>query len=206
MIRTLALAVAALLLTTAAVSADGLPPMPRGMKYVRDPQVRFAGFDQHPDYVFFLWYRFSRHPDSKDKDGPPSQIKDVTVPRRLSWGNRSSWTLLAMKRLDFERRAKDASKLDWLTDKTEGVLSAGLPRPSNMAPETMEEVPVATYHVTIQDGKLSVELENDPRAAPPLGGLVPLWAFGLVGSVAIAWLGLWYVRRRPATPPPGEPT
>ncbi len=70
--------------------------------------------------------------------------------------------LLAMKRQDFERRAQDAPNLDWLTSKTVGVLSVGLPRPSFAAPETMQEVPVATYHVMIQDGKLSVEVENDP--------------------------------------------
>lgn len=77
--------------------------------------------------------------------------------------------LLAMKRQDFERRAQDAPNLDWLTSKTVGVLSVGLPRPSFAAPETMQEVPVATYHVMIQDGKLSVEVENDPGGAT--GGL-----------------------------------
>jgi hypothetical protein len=115
--------------------------------------------------------------------------------------------LLVMKREDFERHAKDAPKLDWLTDTADIVLSCPLPGPSNMAPETMEDVPVATYHVTLRDGKLSVELVNDPRAAaPPPMTLLPLWAFGVAASVAIAGLGIWFVRRRRATPQPKELT
>ncbi len=201
MIRSLLLAVAAQLLTAAAVSADGVPHVPRGMKYIQ-PHVRFADLDQYPDYVFFVWNRFLHHPAEDAKDGPPYQIKDASA-LRLSWGNRDRHILLAMKRLDFERRAQYAPKLDWLTDKTEGVQSVGLRAPSHLAPVTMAEVPVATYHITFRDGRLAVDLEDDARVT---GGLLPPWAFGLLASVAIAWLGLWFVRRRSAAPQPRELT
>ncbi len=206
MSRRLAFAVAVSLVVVAAVSGNAGPArLPKDHKRI-DPPVRFEGIEKHSEYVFhvqcggaYLSYRTFQVKDAKSfpLDFPNFKDRAPTI---------SYMVLLAMKRQDFEKRAKADPKLEWLTEKTEGVLSVKLAPPSLVAPVTVKEIPVTTYRVTIKDGKLTAEkVAGAKSSAAPPASLLPNWAFGLVGSASVAWLGLWFVRRRPATPPPQEP-
>jgi len=191
--RTLILAVAGSLLVTSAVLAD--LPLPRNLKYV-DPRVSFQGIDKHPDYVFHLRFlTFQGGPG-----GVPHRLLEVkdsnafnlNASRRLI-----DMKLLAMERKEFDKRAKNDRSLKWLTDKTEGVLSAEVAPPSTTAPASVKEAPVTSYRVLLKEGKLTVELVPDkkPGAAAP-AGREPFWVAGLGLSAGLVWLGLWFARRR----------
>jgi hypothetical protein len=198
--RGLALAVLGSLAVTAAVSANAGPPsVPKGQKRI-DPLVRFEGVEQYPDYIFhvrcgavYLGTRWFPVQDAK-----PFALKFDSFKQSAPT---LYMTLLAMKREDFNKRAKDNPKLDWLTENTPGVLSAKLDAPSVTIPVEQKDVPLTTYRVKLKDDKLSAEKVEDPKTGegPPLG-LVPAWTFGLVSSLSIGWLGIWFARRGAAKP------
>jgi hypothetical protein len=190
--RTFTLAAVCSLLIVSAASAD--LPLPKDIKYV-DPRVRFEGIDAHADYVFHLRFlTFVGGPNGvpytviEVKDAKPFNLN---AQRRLI-----NMQLLAVERKEFEKRAKDEPSLKWLTDKTEGVLAAKVVSPSTTAPISIKEVPVTTYRVTLQDGKLKVELVEDKKRgqAAPFGSW-PNVAFGVVSALSLAWFGIWFVRR-----------
>jgi hypothetical protein len=193
MVRTLVLATGISVLWIGGVRAD--IPLPPDIKYV-DPRVSFEGIDKYPDQVFLLRYlTFTGGPGKTPyslvevKDGNPFNLN---AQRRLI-----NVQLLTMKRDDYEKRAKDNPPSKWLDDKTEGVVVAKLATPPTTAPSTVKEAPVTQYRVEFKDGKLTAEKLEEKKgslASPP--GLPPVWAVGLVGSLCVASLGLWFVRRR----------
>lgn len=196
MIRKGALALGVgLVLAGVALPNAGLPTVPKGHK-VAEPPVRFEGTDKHADYVFYLhyWTNFGTNALVEVKGAEPIKLKfsdrDNIVPS-VHMG------LLAVERPEFEKRKKQDPSLKWLAEGKDGVLAAELKAtPETIAPATVKEVPVTTYRVTLKDGKLSAEkMEPKKSGAANPAGMVPSWAFGLVSSLSIAWLGLWFARR-----------
>ena len=193
MYRVILFTLAVSLVSVSAVSAD--IPLPKNLKYV-DPRVRFDGIDKYEDYVFYLRFlTFTGGPA-----GVPHRLMEVKdtkafnlkAERRL--GNMS---LLAIERKDFDKRSKEDPSLKWLTDKTEGVLAATFNSPSTTGSVNDKEVPVTAYRAAIKDGKLTVELvKAEKRGDAGPAGLMPMWLLAIVGSLSLACLGIWFVRRR----------
>lgn len=193
MIRLTSIAILTALFSAAATYAD--VPLPKDLKYV-DPRVSFEGVEKHADHVFYLRFlTFSGGPAGvphrmmEVKDGKPFNLN---AQRRL--GN---LYLLAMERKEFEKRKSEDSSLKWLSEKTEGVKAAFINAPSTIGKVSETEVPVTTYRVTLKDGKLTAELVKDAKRgdATP-GGLLPMWALGVVSALSLAGLGVWAARRR----------
>jgi len=197
MTRRMALSLVALLGMVAALSANaGPPPLPKGHKVVM-PSVRFEGIDKYPDHVFHLYYSalYFGNTTVEVKDAATLKLdfkaKDrVPIPYLL---------LTAVERKEFEKRKQDDPSLKWLVEAKEGVLTARPTPPETTAPEAVTDVPVTTYRVTIEAGKLVAEKVAPMKsgAASP-SGIQPPVAFALAGSFSVAWLGVWFARRRPA--------
>jgi hypothetical protein len=190
-------AIAAMTLAGVVLANAGPAPLPKGRKVV-EPPVRFVGLDKHPDYVFHAYFcaTYFGCNLAEVKEGEPITIKfskdsfKGRVPAARLY-------LLALERTEFEKRKKDDPSLTWLTEekKGNGVLWAELKAPETTAPETVKEVPTTTYRITLKDGKLSGEKMEEKKSSANEALLLPSWALGLVGSVALAWLGLWFTRR-----------
>ncbi|MBI3821977.1 MAG: hypothetical protein HY289_04770 [Planctomycetes bacterium] len=174
----------------------GPAPLPKGRKVV-EPPVRFEGIDKHPDHVFHAYYCAvyfgCKLVEAKEGESIKLSFKGDMfkgrVPTTRLW-------LLAMDRKEFEKRKNDDPSLKWLTDteKKQGVLWAEMKAPDTTAPETVKEVPVTTYRVTIKDGKLTGTKVEEKKSSA-LEPLLPPWTIGLVGSLSLVWLGLWFARR-----------
>ena len=183
-----------LAIAAAAFANAGPPPLPKDYKVV-EPQYMFEGIDKHPDTIFHLYYYGLYMPrnviEVKDAKAiklefrPKDRISEVTY-----------IALKAMDRKEFERRKKADPELKWLDDpKAEGVLTAKLPRPNTTAPIAVKDPPASTWRITL-DGKLTVEkVEEKKRDEKRPTGLLPLWMFGMVSSLSMTWLGIWFVRR-----------
>lgn len=188
----LASAAAAVLVLASRGAAD--VPLPPNLKYF-EPQLAFEGVGKHPDTVFYLRFKtFTGGPA-----GVPYttiEVKDdkafvLKAQRRII-----DFKLLAVERKDFERRAKDAPTLAWLSDKATGVQAASLPTPTTVGDKTLKELPVSTYKVTLKDGKLSVEPPSPFKTATPrTSAPVANWAAGILAAAGLAWIGLWWTRR-----------
>lgn len=198
MIRYSFVALSMLMLAAAPVFAD--VPLPKDLKNI-DPRVRFEGIGRQTDHVFYLRYlTFSGNPVGVPhtlralKD---SETFSLNAQRRLS-----DMHLLAMDKKEFEKRQAEDSTLKWFTDKTPGVLRANLTAPPITAKADVKEVPVTIYRVTLKDGKLSAEVFNreKPKVDATPGGLMPLWAFGILGALSLASFGIWAARRRTSQP------
>lgn len=109
----------------------------------------------------------------------------------------SYMALLVMDRKVFEQRKKDDPSLKWFTAQAVGVLEAKLSPPNTTVPATVKEIPVTTYRVTLENGKLSATKEERKKGGgeEPIGFLPP-WVFASVGSLSIAWVGVWFAQRR----------
>ncbi|HZZ80485.1 MAG TPA: hypothetical protein VFE62_18420 [Gemmataceae bacterium] len=183
-------AVVGTLMMVGAVSAD--VPLPKDKKYI-DPRVKFDGVEKYADHVFYLRFlTFTGGPARTPytlrevKDGKPFALN---AKRRII-----NVTLLAMNRKEFAKLSKDDASLKWLSDKTEGVVTANVIAPSTVGSADLKEAPVTTYRVELKDGKLSVEMVRDTKRSD--AGPLPMWGFGLVLALSIASLGIWFARRR----------
>jgi hypothetical protein len=174
----------------------GPPPLPKDRK-VAEPPVRFEGIDAHPDYVFHLYFYGNFMPEAR------IEVKDAN-PFKLDFKRKdrtptvSYMAIVALRRTDFDKRKQDDPSLKWLTANptTQGALAARLTPPETTVPVTVKEIPVTTYRVTLKDGKLSAEkVEQKKSGAANPSGLLPTWTIGIVSSLSIAWLGLWFARR-----------
>jgi hypothetical protein len=172
-------------------------PLPDHLKYA-DPEMTFGGIAEHPDYVFHLrFHTYNGNPDSTPYtvvEIPNSKPFPLKLQRRLG-----DMKLLAMKRTDFAKRAKDEKSLAWLTDKTEGVLAAEVEEPTTVVLKTAKKPPQATYKAQLKNGKLEVELVSrtkDPEANA--GSVLPNSMAGLALAAGLASLGMLIVRRRKA--------
>lgn len=195
--RTFVMAFTVGLLIARAASADMSPSMPKGYKYA-DPRVNFEGIEQHPDYVFHLRYlTYGGKGKQRDDDATHSTIP-VKDSKAFSLKTKEYLTdvyLLAMDRKEFDKRAKEDPTLNWLTDKTEGVLRASITELRTNVSEDVKEVPVITYRISLKDGKLSAELDQKKKSEAGPFRMLPGWAFGLMISLALAWFGLWFAWR-----------
>ncbi|HYV36532.1 MAG TPA: hypothetical protein VE988_12545 [Gemmataceae bacterium] len=216
MARRFALAVTGSLLLVGVVSANSGPPkLPEDQKRI-DPPVRFEGVEKHADYVFYLiaggYYLSPVSVEVKDSN---AGVLDFSKGAKSGAPVISTMVLLAMDRKDFEKRAKDDPKPKWLFDRKEiekrassdpslkwvhqevgGFMAAKLDPPAPTMPITVKDVPVTTYRVTLKDGKLTAEkVEGKKSGEGPQASLLPTWAFGIVSSLSIAWLGIWFARR-----------
>jgi hypothetical protein len=192
------LAVIATLTAASAARAD--IPLPDHLTYV-DPQVAFDGIAENPDYVFYLRYlTFNGGPGNTPhtvvevRDSKPFVLQ---TERRLM-----GMKLLAMKRTEFAKLANGQKSLDWLTDKTEGVLAAEFDEPSTVAPKKAKKPPLSTYRVQVKNGKLEVELVARTKLEETnSGGVLQNSMAGLALAGALASLGLLIMRRRNASRP-----
>lgn len=187
-----------LAIATAAFANAGPPPLPKGHK-VAEPVMSFEGIDKHPDTVFHLYYYgyFVKRTLIEVTD---SKAIKLDFMRKESAPQINYMALKAMDRKEFDKRKKADPELKWFDDpKADGVLTAKLTPPATTVPIASKEMPAAAYRVTLQDGKLSAEkTESKNRDGDRPTGLLPLWTFGIVGSLSIAWLGIWFVRREAA--------
>jgi hypothetical protein len=169
-------------------------PLPPNLQYV-DPRVQFNGIDKHDDHVFFLRFlTFSGGPA-----GRPHTVTEVkhTKPFNLNAQRRlTDMSLIAVERKVYEKRAKDDPKLQWLTEASPGILRTSIATPSTTAAKSLKEVPVTSYQVSIQDGKLNVQLVKDQKrsdAGPD--GAMPMAMVGIALTLSITFFGVWYARR-----------
>jgi hypothetical protein len=197
MARSYFFAVVGSVLVASSAAAD--VPLPKDLQYVK-PRLRFEGIEAQPDYVFYLRYlTFSGGPAGVPHTLTP--VKDAKVFTLDAARRLIDMKLLAMDRKAFAKRAEDDPSLKWLTDKTEGVLSAGVPTPSTTAPASLKEAPVTAYHVALKNGQLTVEmLPKTKRGETAPFGPAPGWVIGLVGAISLVWLGLWLARRNRPRP------
>jgi hypothetical protein len=198
MARKVAMAVVSGLVMVAAVFANAGPArLPKDRK-VAEPVVRFEGLDQCPDHVFYLYYGavYFGYTWAEVKGSEPIKLNFKTKEHTPS----AYLQLYAMERKAFEKRKKEDPSLKWLYGAKDGVLTAELDPPETTIPATAKESPMTTYRVTLGDGKLRGEkvTENKCGAAGPFG-LLPPFTVGIVSSVSIAWLGIWFARRSAAT-------
>lgn len=206
MTRTLALAtVCGLTVATVAFGNAGPAPLPKNRK-VAEPPVKFEGVEKATDYVFYLRYSVLYQGSTLVEVKDSGTLKlDLKFKDRIP--NVNLMVLLAVERKEFEKRKKADPKLDWLTIKTDGVLAVEVPPPPTTVPADAKETPTTTYRVAIKDGKLIAEKVENKQATPkdkePVS-LLPTWAIGVVCSLSVAWLGVWFSRRAaPADPSRG---
>jgi hypothetical protein len=197
--RPVALAVVTCLALAATAFANfGPPPLPKGRKVV-EPLVRFEGIDRHPGHVFYLQYGAVYYGSTlvEVKDAEPIKLdfkaKDRTPVPHVA--------LYAVEREDFGRRKRADPSLKWLCEAKDGVLWVKLSPPETTMPAAARDVPVTTYRVTLEGGKLRADKvsEQKGRAAESSGLLAP-WAFGIVSALSIAWLGIWVARKGATSP------
>lgn len=182
------LAVSLLFASTSLANA----PLPKNLKRI-EPSVRFEGIDKHADHVFFVRY-ISGIP------GYPRPAKLVEIKEssefKIDGTHIFSIILLAIKRKDFDKRAKEDPKLEWLTEKAAGVSAVEVDQPSTTAPVKAKVVAVTSYRITLKDGNLNAEKieEKQKSQTGPNDGLLPIWVLGFVCSVSVSWLGVWGAR------------
>ena len=197
-------------LMTASLALGDIP-VPPNMKYVI-PRMVFDGVEKHADYVFYLRFETEgRAPNSRHNgliEVEDEKPFDFNVQRIFGM------SLLAMERKEFDKRAKEDPSLKWLTDKTDGVLTASVSTPSTTGSVNDKEVPITANKVTLKDGKLTVELQEADKArsdAAPDSRLpqankarsdaapdrrLSQVAFGIFIALSLAFLGVWFLRRR----------
>lgn len=169
--------------------------LPKDQK-VAEPPVQFEGIDKHADYVFHLSFHIiyvgSSLVEVKDSNAFKLDFKRTDISPSVSY-----MALLAMERKAFEQRKKEDPSLKWLTTETDGVLEAKLTPPKSTVPITVKEIPVTTYRVKLENGKLSAtKVETKKGGGEEPIGFLPPWVFAMVGSFSIAWLGVWFAQSR----------
>jgi len=155
--------------------------------------------EKYPNHVFYLRYlTFSGNPNGVPHTLVP--VKDAAPFNLNAQRHLSDLELLAVDRATFEKLAKAGETYAWLNGKAAGALRATLATPPTTGPANAKELPVTVYTVNIADGKLTVTTaKNANRGEAPLGFL-PTWVIGLAGSIGVAGLGLWVVRRDRSKP------
>ena len=161
-------------------------PLPWYEKHV-DPHVRFEGIEDHGDYVFYLRF-FNYHGNPSFGRHYLVEVKDSDVIGLGAHRSLSNMSILALKRNEFERGAADDPSLQWLTNKTAGVLYAPLPTPWGTGTILDSDTSVTAYRVTLANGKLVVE-DITPANWTRLG-------VGLFAAISLIALGIWFARRR----------
>jgi hypothetical protein len=195
--RTLLFAFSLCLVLASSASAD-VPRPPSTDTKVIPPRVRFDGVDQYADYVFVLKYNSG---DGRPFAAPPwtLEVRDSKAFTLYGTGNRIvNMHILVLERKDYDKRKAENPKLDWLIDKTPGVLKAALVAPSTTGSVKDSEIPVTVYRVLLKKGKLSVENigKENRRSEGGAGGPVSIGAVGVACALSIISLGLWFVRRQ----------
>jgi len=199
MSRLCVLAMGGTLLVATAVSANFGPPyLPKDHK-IADPSVRFEELDKHQDYIFYVSYgqMYTSKPAAhiEVKDSKPIKLYlNVTSPDRKPVF--SYLTLLAMDRKEIEKRKKEDPTLAWFNPKASGLLTVSLAQPETSVPVTAKDGVMTSHRIALKDGKLTAEkIEAKGGADEPMAALLPTWAFGVVSSLSVAWLGIWFARR-----------
>jgi hypothetical protein len=197
MYRQLALALIAAWLSAQVARANFGPPIvPKGQKRV-EPQVRFEGTDKHANHVFYVFYSaaYFGYQLAEVKEGEPIKLKFDSFKDSDRYPQ-YYLELLALERKDFEERKKADPSLKWLGDKKEGAIIAKAEAPKGTVPSHVKDVPVTTYRVTLEVGKLKAgKVEPQKTSAAEPTELLPPWGFGVVMSLSMVWLGLWFARR-----------
>jgi hypothetical protein len=181
-------------LATILFANAGPPQLPKDHKVV-EPLCTFEGIDKHPDYVFHLYY-YGYFTERNVIEVQDAKAFKLEFKRKDRIPEVAYIALKAMERKEFDKRKKADPELKWLDDpKAEGVLIAKLPLPDTTAPISVKEAPASTWRITLKDGKLTAEkVEDKKRDEKRPTGLLPIWAIGIVGSLSMAWLGVWYAR------------
>lgn len=190
MSATQTLAIAATLTFAAAISANSGPPSLPKEHRVHEPSVCFEGIDKHADHVFYLRFNIIYRGLTliEVKDDKAIKLNLGFTDRKPVFGE---MVLLAIERKAFEQRKKDDPSLKWLKETNEGLLVAKLDPPESTVPVSVKTNATMTYRVTLKEGKLSVDKVDEKKPT----GLLPIWVFGLIGSVSVLWLGIWYQRK-----------
>ena len=194
MYRQIVSALAVSLVLAPSASADVVRP---GEKSV-NPLVRFMGIEEHQEHVFYLQIQREQR-NEPDKPSPKLiEVKDST-PFNLNAGFRlESMYLLAIERKEFDKRAKDDPSLKWLTEEADGVMCAYPIMPSTIGLIDDVAVPLTSYRVTLQNGRLQVEGPDIEKVQKKSawGNFMLMAAAGIFIALSLATLGIWFVRRR----------
>src|SRR3954470_13440917 len=166
MTRSMCLVIVGSLCVVAVASANAPPPrpfpLPKDHKYI-DAPVRFEGVEKHPDYVFHLNY-WAIGTEFGNKQ-TIVQVKDSKAFNLKGPINRfTEFALVATERKLFAQRDKEDRSLKWLDPETKGVLRTEITPPATTAPESVKEVPVKSYRVSFESGKLVVETDKEKKS------------------------------------------
>ena len=198
MIRLTMLTMFAAMLTASAAVADiAVPPPPT-------PKVRFVGVEKHPGHVFYVKF-ITNAAGRKGKPAPDVLVRTEVKDDKAMLLIGTQFTardmfLLALTREEFAKRKTQDASLDWLSEKTPGVLAASIPSPPLPFSFTKKvESPLTTYNVAIIDGKLKADMVKAPKASSELtpDREIRPWVVGLACVCSLACFGVWFARRRP---------
>jgi hypothetical protein len=216
--RTL-LALAALLVSGPAATADIVPP---GHKWVRS-SARFENLADFPDHVFFVAHHpdhdFSRGPDQKK--GVFDVVAERLDPARAEVGLGGNpimggkYLLAVPKSLAGDRT--NAIPVEWFNGRTPGVLQAAIPGGYRTMPETEKRdefwfvykvrLPAGTSEKKEDALRLELTQEDKPSggaatkdgespSSPPEKGSSRWYVAGGIAAVALFLLAGWFWRRR----------
>ena len=186
MIRLMTLSICFWVSIASASRADVSVPLSWYEKHV-DPKLRFEGIEDHGDYVFYLRF-FNYHGNPKFGRHYFVEVKNSDAFGLGNYRRLSDLSILALKRSEFERRSADDPSLQWLTNKTAGVLYAPLSMPGGVGTMLDSDTSVKAYRVTLASGELMVE-DVTPANWTRL-------SVGLCAAISLIALGIWFARRR----------
>jgi hypothetical protein len=181
--------------------ADVPPP---GCKAIA-PRVRFQGVDHYPDYIFILKYKSDPQPRI------PWHYHEVnsTRPFTMVPGDRICYTqLFAVSRTEAAQLLQSDPTMDWLNDKTLGLLRANVKPPRGWIETHRREVTFTTYRVTINDSELTVDWLKEVELLPDeieegtavahkrRESRLTTVVVSAVSGLSLVFLGIWLVRRR----------
>jgi hypothetical protein len=166
---------------------------PPKVKY-SDVRIRLEGIGKYPDQVFCVRYTASVS-DASGGNKVSHEVVEVKNSDAVTLNTDGNLQVLTMKRDEFKGLAKADPTLRWMNAETKGVMVADAQLPRD------EPLLVITCKVTVKSGflfltksKLTVQVVSDNRHGRL--PLPPIWALGIVTSLLMTGLGLWFTRRR----------
>jgi hypothetical protein len=176
-----------------------------GLKRI-DQRVCFDNLGDYPNYAFFLTPTAALE---EKKGVPAASIRGNGFPLRPETGKvhelgyavrfHFDWVILAVPRRQLEE-AGDA--LDWNAGAANatGVLRSNtfkFPDYDDALVISPHEYNVHHFHIDVSNGQLTATRTHVEGVSFEVGSYrVPAWLVGLLMTLAIVYLGVWWLRRR----------